>query len=248
MENTELEARVAKLEKQSASRFFVQYLLSPLLVLLVGYLINYRVEQNRGEIEKAKTDIQRIDLAQKMIPILFGGNPEEAFAAQRLMEKVVDPEVAKEFKDVVSKYYQAKVASDLKKGDVQSAVATITAAQDVGGQAADQVVQSVTQDQTKKEAIQTYTNRMQIASQKEREGFENLMAGKYDDAIKAFQAAEDAYHSYHQVYELARLLRAKAPDLNDDNKRKEVFQLIIDKYSYGAPPDLLNQLKVMATQ
>jgi hypothetical protein len=74
------------------------------------------------------------------------------------------------------------------------------------------------------------------------------MAGKYDDAIKAFQAAEDAYHSYHQVYELARLLRAKGPDLNDDNKRKEVFQLIIDKYSYGAPPDLLNQLKVMATQ
>jgi hypothetical protein len=150
MENTELEARVAKLEKQSASRFFVQYLLSPLLVLLVGYLINYRVEQNRGEIEKAKTDIQRIDLAQKMIPILFGGNPEEAFAAQRLMEKVVDPEVAKEFKDVVAKYYQAKVASDLKKGDVQSAVATITAAQDVGGQAADQVVQSVTQIKPRK--------------------------------------------------------------------------------------------------
>ena len=66
MENSALEARVAKLEKQSASRFFVQYLLSPLLVLAVGAVMNYRVEQNRGEIERAKSDIQRIDLAHKV--------------------------------------------------------------------------------------------------------------------------------------------------------------------------------------
>jgi len=248
MENTALESRVSKLEKQSASRFFVQYLLSPLLVLIVGAIMNYRVEQNRGEIEKAKSDIQRIDLAQKMIPILFAGNPEQAFATQRLLEKVVDPEVAKEFKEVIAKYYKAKVELDIKKGDIKSAVETLSAAQSIGGQSADQVVQSVTQDRGKNEAIQKYTNKLQIASQKEREGFENLIAGKYDDAIKSFQASEDAYNSYHQVYELARLLRSRRQDMNDENKRKETFQIIVDKYSYGAPLDLLNQLRTIAKQ
>jgi hypothetical protein len=248
MENSALEARIAKLEKQSASRFFVQYLLSPLLVLAVGAVMNYRVEQNRGEIERAKSDIQRIDLAQKMIPILFAGNPDQAFATQRLMEKVLDPEVAKEFKEVIAKYYKAKVEADLKKGDIKSAVETLTAAQSIGGQSADQVVQSVTQNQGNNETIQRYTSKLQIASQKEREGFENLLAGKYDDAIESFQASEDAYNSYHQVFELSKLLRSRRQELNDENKRREIFQLIVDKYSYGAPPDLLNQLKIMAKQ
>lgn len=248
MENTELEARLAKLEKQGASRFFVQYLLSPLLVLAVGAVINYRVEQNKGEIEKAKSDIQRIDLAQKMIPILFAGNPDQAFATQRLLEKVLDPDVANEFREVIAKYYKAKVDSDLKKGDIKSAVETLTSAQSIGGQSADQVVQSVTQDQGKNDTILKFTSKLQIASQREREGFEHLIAGKYDDAIKAFQASEDAYNSYHQVYELAKLLRSRRQDLNDENKRKEVFQVIVDKHSYGAPSDLLNQLKKMAKQ
>jgi len=248
MEKTLLEARIGKLEKQSASRFFVQYLLSPLLVLALGAVMNYRVEQNKGEIEKTKSDIQRIDLAQKMIPILFAGNPEQAFATQRLMEKIVDPEVAREFKEVIAKYYNTKIELDIKKGDIKSAVETLSAAQSIGGQSADQVVQSVTLDKGKNEAVQKYKNKLQIASQNEREGFENLIAGKYDDALKSFQAAEDAYNSYHQVFELAKLLKSRRKDIYDENKRKEIFQLIVDKYSYGAPSDLLNQLKIMAKQ
>ena len=110
------------------------------------------------------------------------------------------------------------------------------------------MVQSVTQNQGNNETIQRYTSKLQIASQKEREGFENLVAGKYDDAIKSFQASEDAYNSYHQVFELSKLLRSRRQDVNDENKRREIFQLIVDKYSYGAPPDLLNQLKIMAKQ
>jgi hypothetical protein len=246
MENTELEARVAKLEKQSASRFFVQYLLSPLLVLAVGAVMNYRVEQNKGEIERAKSEIDRIDLAQKMIPILFAGNPDQAFATQRLMQQVLEPKVAKEFEEIIAKFYKAKVDLDLKNGNVESAAATVASAENIGGAAAQQVVQSVTKDQGKNEVIQRYTNRLQLASQKEREGFQNLLAGNFDDAIKSFQASEDATNSYHQVYELARLLRSRKDAMNDENQRKEIFQLIVDKYSYGAPSDLLNQLREMA--
>jgi hypothetical protein len=92
------------------------------------------------------------------------------------------------------------------------------------------------------------TNKLQIASQKEREGFQNLIAGKYDDAIKSFQDSEGTYPGYHSVYELAKLIRSRRQDMNDESKRKEVFQLILDKYSYGVPSDLLNELKLMAKQ
>ena len=246
MENMKLEARVSKLEKQSASRFFIQYLLSPLLVLALGALLNYRVEQSKEEIEIAKSNIQRIDLAQKMIPILFAGNPDQAFATQRLMEKVLDPDISNEFKEIIVNYYKARIDSDLKNGNIIAANETLAAAQSIGGDSADQIVQSVTQDQSKNETIQKFRSKLQIAAQHERAGFESLLAGKYDDAIVSFQASEDAYNTYHQVYELARLLRSRKKDLNDESRRKEMLQLIVDRYSYGAPSDLLDQLRIMA--
>jgi len=243
---TDLETRVSKLEKQGSAKFFVQYLLSPLLLLIFGAVLNARVERSREALEEAKADIQRLDLAQKMIPILFAGNPDQAFATQRLMEKVLDPEVAKDFREVITKYYSAKIESDVKKGDFQAAAATLTAAQNIGGQAAVQVEQSVQGAQ--KRTLQRYADKLHIASLKEREGFEDLLAGKYDEAIQAFQAAENAYNSYHQVYELARLLRSRRQELNDVNTKGKVLQLVVEKYSYGAPPDLIEKLKAMAGQ
>jgi DNA repair exonuclease SbcCD ATPase subunit len=89
------------------------------------------------------------------------------------------------------------------------------------------------------------TSKKEVASKKEREGFEKLVAGDYDDATAAFQASEAAYPGYHMAYEIARLLRARKADLDDPAKRKDVFQIIINKYSYGGPPDLLKKLKDM---
>ncbi len=85
-----------------------------------------------------------------------------------------------------------------------------------------------------------------LAAQKEREGFEKLIAGDYDGAAQAFQAAEDASHGYHSVYELARLVRSKRADLDDPAKRKEVFRTIVTKHSFGAPADLINKLREMS--
>lgn len=85
-----------------------------------------------------------------------------------------------------------------------------------------------------------------LAAQKEREGFEKLIAGDYDAAAQAFQAAEDANHGYHSVYELARLVKSKRADLDDPAKRKEVFRTIVTKHSFGAPADLINKLREMS--
>jgi hypothetical protein len=85
----ELESRVSKLEGKPGEKVFLKTILSPLLVVIIGGVLTWRVESGKSEIseriEQNKADIQRIELAQKMVPLLFGGNPQEAFATQRLL-------------------------------------------------------------------------------------------------------------------------------------------------------------------
>jgi hypothetical protein len=92
------------------------------------------------------------------------------------------------------------------------------------------------------------SNKQQIAEAKETEGFKNLINGNYDGALVAFQASEDTYNAYNNVYEIARLLRRNKSQMGDPLKKKEVFQTIVKKYSYGAPPDLLKQVAAIANQ
>lgn len=92
------------------------------------------------------------------------------------------------------------------------------------------------------------TQKYRIARDKEREGFQDLINGDYDGAQAAFEASENAYNSYHNVYELARLVRDNKSQLSNPAKKKEVFQKIVKDLSYGAPPDLLAQIKTLANQ
>lgn len=235
----ELESRISRLEKEGKLKFFVQYLLSPLLIISVGTFINWRIEQGKAE-------AQRIDLAQRMIATMFSGNADEAFATERLLTKVVDPQYAADLHQSVAKYYQSKVDASIKEGDVEGAARIVSAAKTIGGTAADQVVQSVDQNQAQKSTIQNYVSKSEEAAQQERQGFESLLAGDFERAANAFEASERAYHSYHSVYEIARLLRSKSAELNDPARRKAVLQEIVTRHAYGAPPDLLQRLREAA--
>ncbi|MEO6725878.1 MAG: hypothetical protein ABIU20_04335 [Blastocatellia bacterium] len=85
-----------------------------------------------------------------------------------------------------------------------------------------------------------------LATTKEREGFEKLIAGDYDGAAQAFQDAENALSGFHSAYELSRLIRSRRSDLNDPAKRKEVFQIIVNKLSFGAPPEVISKMKELS--
>ncbi len=242
-----LEARMTLLEgreKQSAFQFFVQYLLSPVLLVALGAIMNWRVEKAKADIESKKAETERIDIAQKMIPTLFGGKPEQAFATERLMSKVVDPGVAKEFEEIVAKFYKLQVESDAKAGNFENVEKTVSAAKALGGGAAEQVVQSIEPNSDTAKKLQNYS----VASREERAGFESLVTGNYDEALQHFQNAEKAYNGYHHVYEIARLLRSKKADLANPQVRKQVLTMILTSYSYKAPPDLLEQLKTLVRE
>ena len=82
-----------------------------------------------------------------------------------------------------------------------------------------------------------------LAKQKEKEGFSALVKGEYDIAATAFTDAENAYNGYHNVYELARLLKSKAGNVQDPERKKELLKIIVAKYAAYAAPEVVEALK-----
>jgi hypothetical protein len=103
-------------------------------------------------------------------------------------------------------------------------------------------------DKSESPATTKFRSKLSTAKEKEREGFQNLIDGDYDGAIKSFQEAEDSFNTYHNVYDIAKLLREKRSRIDDPAVKKEVFNTIVNKHAYGAPPDLFKEVKVIASQ
>jgi hypothetical protein len=90
------------------------------------------------------------------------------------------------------------------------------------------------------------STRLKRATQKEREAFESLLSGEYDRAIEAFEETEIIYPTFHQVYEIGRLLRRNRSKLDIPDERRKIFIEIAQKHSYGAPRDLLFEIRKQA--
>lgn len=81
------------------------------------------------------------------------------------------------------------------------------------------------------------------AAAMEREAFGHLVAGDIDSAIASFRAADAAYPTYHNVHDIAELLQGSRERYNDPAGRREILRTIVTQHSWGAPPDLLRQLR-----
>jgi len=89
-------------------------------------------------------------------------------------------------------------------------------------------------------------SRWQQAREQEQKGFQALIDGRFEEALTAFQAAEDAVNGYHYAYELARLLRGRRGAFSDPAKRRDILKLIVERYTRGAPPEFVERLKALA--
>jgi L-alanine-DL-glutamate epimerase-like enolase superfamily enzyme len=230
---SKIEERLAKLESQSFWRFFFQYLFAPFLVLMVGTLVNMRIEAN-------KAAIQRLTAAREMIPALFEGNPEKAFATQRLLSRTVDDELANELNALVSKFYEAKLASTLNAGDSAGAAVILAAADAIGGAAAETVRSSV--GEKTRDNVQLFATKSQSASYFERAGFDALLDGDVARAAEAFEKAEAAYPGFHNAYELARLMRRQGTESSGESLAA-LLRTVNTEYLYGAPADVVARVR-----
>lgn len=94
--------------------------------------------------------------------------------------------------------------------------------------------------------IKNEKSAVQIATEKEREGFMHLHDGRFDDALSSFEAAEKAFPTYHNVYEIASLLRKERNNFSNLEAQKKILRRIIDEYSWGMPDDSKEQLRKAA--
>jgi len=110
----ELESRIKDLEKDSNRRFLLQYLIYPLILAAMGYYFNH-------QIETAKLETQRIQIAQALLPSLFQGNHSQALATEKMISRVVSKDLADDLNSITEDYYTSKLNIELKAGNMDAA-------------------------------------------------------------------------------------------------------------------------------
>lgn len=94
-------------------RFFTQYILSPLLVVAIGVLVNYQIEQNRQQ-------FQQIRIAQSMLSTLFSDDEFQTLATRRLLDEVLQDEgLKREIGDIVADYMRSKFVESSSKATMK---------------------------------------------------------------------------------------------------------------------------------
>lgn len=86
--------------------------------------------------------------------------------------------------------------------------------------------------------------RDELAAAKEREGFQNLIDGRYEQAIASFEEANRIFPQFHSAFEIANVLKRSRPSFGDPEKMKPVLRNIAN--SFQGPGDLRQQLKDLA--
>lgn len=116
-----LEGSLEKKDPGSWLQSTALQLLSPLLVVGVGYFLN-------GKIDEARLAINQVEVVSKMTGDLFTETPARALITVRLLKKVVDEELAKEISDVVANHYLEKLESESSKPGAAKKTADLLAA------------------------------------------------------------------------------------------------------------------------
>lgn len=229
----ELDYRIERLEKdkQNKFRFFVQYLLSPLLVVAVGLLFNW-------QLEKDKKEIQQLQIAQTMLASLFSEDKYKTLATKRLMDEVIESEpLKKEIGKIVEDYLTIKFEKSFEEGDYESAQDILKATETMGGAVGKNIAKEIEND--KKEVLTKY----QRAREKELNGFKALMNENLNVALEQFKNAYAIYPDLHSVSEIYHLLEANKNDFDAPETSEKIYREIIDKYSWKVPSDTIQALK-----
>lgn len=139
----DLDRRVGRLEKHQlrAVFFWLQFLLIPALLVLLGFWLNSRLEATKRAVQEAQLEVSRVNAAQTLLDEVFSGVPERAFMAERLLGKVLDAEMASELRSTMVRYYSYEMETSKSRADDAQRLENATRA--IGGQAARQVAEEV---------------------------------------------------------------------------------------------------------
>ncbi|TET47744.1 hypothetical protein E3J62_00675 [candidate division TA06 bacterium] len=187
----ELNDRVGKLEKHGRGRvrFFFQYLLFPVLIVVIGFWFNLRLERAKQEFKHVELELKRIQAAHQMLNELFSGIPERAFIAERLITKIVDKQLCEEIHKIVEDYYLRKLEESASKGDLETVEEIAMAAEGINSQASQKILQALEEPQFQivAESFGSQEEADRRADQLRRKGYEcevrSTRTGKFEVII-----------------------------------------------------------------
>jgi hypothetical protein len=203
----------------------------------IGQFLTYESRATIAEAKVAQAKLDRIEMENKRdeARIEFAELQSQLASVQETIGRAKQESNSTQVKEKL-------IEADRKLTNLQTTTQATQQSLDTSESAATQQFRNLRQNTQNLATV----GKLQLAKDKEREGFQSLIDGDYDNASAAFQAAESSYNGYHNVYELARILRENKSQMSDPAKKKEIFQRIVRDHSYGAPPDLWERVKTIA--
>ncbi len=236
---------------QNRARFIIQFFLLLVVMLGIGYYFYQHLDK----------EIQKVDTDHSLRFSHLIDNTLGTKVATLVVDQIENNEqVRTSIKKIVADDFQrAILETPLTEETVEKPETTLPQISEQAsdsdkpaietGDALKPVTEQVTDDSLKKEeTVSELPRDFKAALKFETQGFTYLLAGEFDNAITAFNKAEISFPSYHQVYEISRLLRKEKANLDNPEKRRQIYLKIVNEMSYGAPPEMLDQLKELASE
>lgn len=220
------------------------------IVLVIAALVFsiYFANQKRREIVRLDEDIKRLGKDKEILTDEIAGKKAELDRVDKALaerNKIIDLTEA-ECPECVEKAV-LEVKNDEKKPDVPDV--PVNKSTDYPANSIADTPKNSNSNSNSNTSVDTQGGvRLATARTEERKGFQSMLAGDYDAAIEAFEAADEAYPTYNNAYELARILRRNKTQMKDEARKKEVFKTIAEQYSYRAPKDLLEKVRADANK
>lgn len=213
-------------------KFFLQYLVSPILVVALGLVFNAKLEEQRQQ-------LQQIQLAQTMLSTLFSDDYYKSLATKRLLDELLLDPLRGEMDGIVQEYFSKRANEAIATGDVSVADDIVRAAKIVGGASGKAIVNAVEGNDSNKEALTRYED----ARAKELAGYRALAANDFNGAMKSFDEAAKVYPDLHSVAEVGSLLSANKAQINDPVVQQKIREQVAQQYSWKVPQDIVQRLK-----
>lgn len=226
-------------------RFALQYLVSPILVAAIGFYFNMRLQDARAELEKSRQQLERIEVAHEIIQNALSSDYDQCFITLRLVELVLEPELAAQVVDGVTEYLARKAGRDLAEGRPEEAVAIVKAAEATGGDAGRKVEEGILRATLAPE-VPEQLSKAQQAEEYTSEGFRYLVSGRYEDAIQVFRKADEVYPGYAAAAEIVQLLSERLHGMDDPATEGRVISEIIERFSWKSQKAHVQDLRQIA--
>jgi tetratricopeptide (TPR) repeat protein len=227
---------------KAAGFWRVVQILSPILVVVFGFYFDSRLQDAQAELERSRQQLDRIEVAHEIIRNALSSDYEQCFITLRLVEVVLEPELAAQVVEGVTEYLGRKAGQELAEGRPEEAVAIVRAAQSSGGDAGKKVEEGI----LKATSVAAAPERLLKAKEAQdhiSQGFRLLMSGRYQEAMDAFRKAEEAYPGYGSASEIVELLSESIHLMDDPAARKRVINQIMEQHSWKTQREFTQEMR-----